>query len=257
MDIKKAVYDVSILSNKRIAEDLYTLEFESKELSAGLQPGQFFSIAVGGEPKQVTRIPLSPYETDAENNSVSTIYNVCGAGTSALSKMNEGDITGVLGPSGNGWDLSKQGANYLLISGGVGVAPILSAAHELKNFSAIVGSQTEHKLFGVSRLKALGAEQVIVTTDDGSAGTEGFTTDVLPQVLSSGSFDIILACGPEPMLSKIATIAHGKGISCQVSLERTMTCGFGACATCIVETKHGKVGACMKGPVFDAEEVIW
>ena len=63
--------------------------------------------------------------------------------------------------------------------------------------------------------------------------------------------------GPEPMMAKVAAAAAKAGVPCEVSLERMMSCGFGACSTCAVETTNGMKGACMCGPVFNAEEVVW
>ena len=82
----------------------------------------------------------------------------------------------------------------------------------------------------------------------------------LSRCLSSkkgGEFDYVAACGPEPMMAKVATAAAKAGVPCEVSLERMMSCGFGACSTCAVETTSGMKGACMCGPVFNAEEVVW
>ena len=94
-------------------------------------------------------------------------------------------------------------------------------------------------------------------TDDGSLGHHGFNTDLLESLLATYRFDYIATCGPEPMQRIVAEKARQHGIACEVSLERRMACGLGACLSCVVETTDGKKRACIDGPVFDAREVCW
>jgi dihydroorotate dehydrogenase electron transfer subunit len=97
-----------------------------------------------------------------------------------------------------------------------------------------------------------------ITTDDGTAGQKGFTTTALQELLAAGTpIDFIATCGPEPMLRIIARIAAEHNIPCQVSLERRMACGVGACLSCIVKTTNGQKRACIDGPVFNASDLIW
>jgi len=98
----------------------------------------------------------------------------------------------------------------------------------------------------------------MVTTDDGTAGMRGFSTQALSLLLAKGEYATIYTCGPEVMMRGVAAIAREAGIDCQVSMERMMSCAFGACGTCNVAMRAGGyASACMDGPVFDAEEVAW
>ena len=100
--------------------------------------------------------------------------------------------------------------------------------------------------------------QALATTDDGSFGIKGFTTDALRELLSQGEYDTVYTCGPQVMMRGIAAICREAGIKCQVSMERMMSCGFGACNTCNVLMADGTYkSCCMNGPIFDAEEVAW
>jgi dihydroorotate dehydrogenase electron transfer subunit len=113
-----------------------------------------------------------------------------------------------------------------------------------------------------SRLVARGlfeqvARRVEVATDDGTAGDRGFVTAPVERLLQSERFDIVYTCGPEPMQRIVASIAEKAGVPCQVSLERLMGCGIGACLSCVVTTTDGLKRACVDGPVFSAEEVVW
>ena len=97
-----------------------------------------------------------------------------------------------------------------------------------------------------------------MTTDDGTRGLRGFTTDGMVELMSRNGYSCVLTCGPEPMMAGVARLCHERGIACQVSMERMMTCGFGACSTCNVAMRRGGYAStCMDGPVFDAEEVAW
>jgi dihydroorotate dehydrogenase electron transfer subunit len=260
------IHQATIYSNEPVATGVYKMVFSAPALAKTMQPGQFFSIAVPGELKQQSRIPLSPsrVEPDAipfQGGTVETIYQIVGPGTRALSRMKPYDTTTVLGPGGHGWRLDGIEGDVLLVSGGVGIAPVISAARALKArgacFDAVVGARTESVLAGIRELEEQHVRELVVTTDDGTAGLHGFTTDGMAGLLETKTYSAVLTCGPEPMMKRIAAMSAEKGIPCQVSLERTMTCGFGACATCTVPTVAGPKGACMHGPVFDAEEVVW
>jgi dihydroorotate dehydrogenase electron transfer subunit len=96
-----------------------------------------------------------------------------------------------------------------------------------------------------------------VATDDGSAGDHGFVVAVSQRLLDSEQFDVVYTCGPEVMQSIVARQARDAGVACQVSLERLMACGIGACLSCVVTTNLGTKRACVDGPVFDAREVVW
>jgi dihydroorotate dehydrogenase electron transfer subunit len=101
------------------------------------------------------------------------------------------------------------------------------------------------------------ARRVEVATDDGSAGERGFVTIVSERLMEEGRPDVVYVCGPEVMARAVAAQAAKASVACQVSLERLMACGVGACLSCVVTTSSGRKRACVDGPVFDAEEVCW
>jgi dihydroorotate dehydrogenase electron transfer subunit len=101
------------------------------------------------------------------------------------------------------------------------------------------------------------ARRTEVATDDGSAGERGFVTAVTARLLAAEKFDVVYTCGPEVMERAVIAQCQERGVACQVSLERLMACGIGACLSCVVTTKSGLKRACVDGPVFDAEEVLF
>ena len=255
------VHDFTVVENERVARGIYRLVIEAPRLAAALKPGQFMSFAVPGDATQLIRIPVSYSKAEAEAGTVETYYAVVGDGTRRLSQMGPGSGSTVLGPGGNGWRVPKGSSRALVVAGGIGITPVVAAAEMLERagvaHDAVVGALTADKLCGIEALGANGCGEVRVTTDDGSAGTKGFVTAEVGPLLATGAYDLVLTCGPEPMMHAVASAAEEAGVACQVSVERMMTCGFGACNTCNVETTSGMMGACTAGPVFDARRIVW
>lgn len=250
-----------VVSNERIADGVFALVISAPDLARAIKPGQFVNIAVPGNAMSLLRIPLSFEVASADEGTVEIWYAVVGEGTERLSHMKPGDTSDLLGPGGHGWTVPEGCARALLVAGGIGVPPVLCLARELaaRNipFDVCLGAATAGKLVGEQAFRDLGAGEVSISTDDGSAGNAGFCTDPAAELLARGGYDYVATCGPEPMMAKVAAAADAAGVCCEASLERMMSCGFGACATCAVETTSGMKGACMCGPVFNAKEVVW
>lgn len=255
------IHDFTIVENVRVAEGVMCLTIEAPRLAKAIKPGQFMSFAVPGDTTQLIRIPLSYASADADAGTVTTFYAIVGDGTRRLATMPAGSTSTVLGPGGHGWKLPEGAGRVLVVAGGIGITPVIAAAEMAAaagaSVDAVVGALTANKLCGTDELEALGCGEVRVTTDDGTAGTKGFVTAEVGPMLGAGGYDVVLTCGPEPMMRAVAAQAQAAGVYCEVSLERMMTCGFGACNTCNVQTTDGMVGACMHGPVFDSRKVVW
>ena len=217
----KTVY--TIVSNEKIADGAYRMHL-SGDTGAITAPGQFIDISV---PELFLRRPISVCDWDG--GGLTVIYKTVGRGTDAMSKMRPGDALEALSGLGNGFDVSRCARRTAVIGGGVGTPPLLGLA---------------------KRLTAAGC-RTLVATADGSCGTKGFVTELLPQA----GFDSFCACGPLPMLR--ALCAALPDVPGQVSLEERMGCGFGACMGCTHKTKNGPKRVCKDGPVFDKEELIW
>ncbi len=254
-------YAFTVVSNEPCAQGLYRAVVSSPELAAALRPGQFVNIRVPNA-GQILRVPLSFAHADAEAGTIELVYATVGDATRALARMTPGESAPVLGPSGNAWPVEAGQGRSIVVAGGVGIAPVVACARELAaagvGFDAVVGAQTAARLWGTDVLSELGASTVAVTTDDGTAGVRGFTTDALRGLLAEGGYERVYTCGPQVMMAGVARICHEAGVSCLVSMERMMSCAFGACGTCNVSMAAGGYkSCCMDGPVFDAEEVAW
>lgn len=233
-----------------------------------LAPGQFVEVSVPGDASQVLRVPLSFSKADAAADAVRIEYAVVGDGTRRLSLMRRGDASTLVGPCGNGWWLPGGEGRSLLVAGGIGLPPVLATAEMLTRaglpFDAVVGAQRGSKLVGVDVDLLCGAAsgdpegRVVVCTDDGSLGRAGFTTGAMADLLAERIYETVFACGPTVMMAGVSRLAEEASVACQVSLERMMGCGFGACSCCNVAMRDGSSrSCCMDGPVFDAREVAW
>lgn len=139
----------------------------------------------------------------------------------------------------------------------MGLSPVLFYAAAMQGKAdVLMGGKTKGELFW-QELFTGKVQDIFCTTDDGSLGTKGFTTTLLPELLAKKDYDIVVACGPEIMMKGIAKIAKEHGVRCQVSLEKRMGCGLGACLSCSIDTTDGKrKKVCKDGPVFEAGEVF-
>jgi dihydroorotate dehydrogenase electron transfer subunit len=211
-----------------------------KEVSA--IPGQFVMVWIPG-------IDEKPMSLSYTTSRMGITVLVKGPFTKRLAEMREGDLLGIRGPYGRGFKIS--GDKLLLVGGGVGVAPIAplaeKAAEQDKDVTAVIGATTAEDLLFVDRIKRTGAE-VYISTDDGSAGTKGFTTDVTSNLLKEKSFDQCFACGPEIMMVKLLNQMKKKKIPTQLSLERYFKCGIGICGHCALD--YSGLRVCRDGPVF-------
>ena len=226
----------------------------------GLRGGQFLHVKCGDG--QLLRRPISVAiaNWDEPEDLVTLIFEVRGEGTKWLSRRRKGDKLNVLGPLGNGFDVSKEG-RYLLVGGGIGVPPLIEYAESPKwSGVAVLGYRTGAKAFPavISRFEE-NCERTYLCTDDGTLGRHGFVDGQVRDILAKdNNFTAILACGPKPMLKSVVKAAAEYGIPCQVSMEERMGCGVGACLVCAVPMKDGtRKPVCKDGPVFRAEEVDW
>ena len=241
-----------LIKNQQIAEGIFEWVVKNPQLSSIAQPGQFAHVAVPGK---TLRRPISICDADSET--LRLVFQVKGEGTEIMSQLKEGTMVDIIAPLGTGFTIEK-GKRYCFIGGGIGVPPMLYTAKATENPLVITGFRNKDLVILQDDFVICGAE-LVLTTDDGTAGIHGFVTDVLKEKINE--VDEICACGPMPMLRAIAQIAKDNGKPCQVSLEERMGCGVGACLVCACKVrKAGEeeyLHVCKNGPVFNAEEVVF
>lgn len=256
MTQKKKV-TAKVLSQKQIGEQIYDLWLETK-LAKNAHPGQFVGVYPHGESTLLPR-PISICETDKAKNRLRLVYRVAGKGTAEFSACKAGDQLDILGVLGNGFPVDKaKGKRVFLMGGGIGIPPMLELAKTMDEKKQILLGYRDKDLFLEEDLEKYG--DVYVATEDGSVGTKGNVMDIIRAY--SLRADMIMACGPMPMLRAIKKYAAENRIEAYLSLEERMACGVGACLGCVCNTTkkdaHSHVNnarICTEGPVFEAGEV--
>lgn len=256
MEQKKKV-KATVVSQNEIAEQIYDMWLET-DLAKDAHPGQFVAVYPKNAATLLPR-PISICETDKQRNRLRLVYRVAGSGTKEFSGYQAGDSIFILGILGNGFPLdAAKGKTVFLMGGGIGIPPMLQLAKELDAEKQIVVGYRNRELFLCEDLKQYG--NVYAATEDGSAGSKGNVMDAIRE--NKLQADMIMACGPMPMLRAIKKYAEENGIEAYISLEERMACGVGACLGCVCKTKevnhHSHVHnarICTDGPVFEAREV--
>ena len=277
-----SVHDCQILAHYQFEADQYIITLESKDIADSTRPGQFVHLSVSG--MLAMRRPISVMSVDIENGTFDLLYKIVGEGTKQLAERKIGDVLSVIGPIGNGFELTDHKIP-LLIGGGVGMPPMIAIAQEIKNSEyynpyVILGSEVPFP-FDTSPSSLIGLHSSkfhtmplleewrvpcgLASLQDYEGVFKGYVTDLAREFLDSLSTnDIkeveIFTCGPNAMLEAVSKLANEYNLPCQASLEEYMACAVGGCAGCVVEVKTENGSAmkrvCVDGPVFDAKTVF-
>ena len=257
--MRKYVLDLRVISVEQLSERYLLLVATNP---AGplpeMKPGQFAQLRIDESKETFLRRPISLHHVDYERNEVSFLIQKVGKGTASLGEKRPDSTLNAILPLGKGFTMpSSQEQKFLLVGGGVGIAPLLFMGAEIQKIGArptfLLGARSKSDLLRLDAYRAFG--DVYVTTEDGSEGEKGFVTQ--HSVLQKERFDNIAVCGPKPMMKAMASYAKETGTPCEVSLENMMACGLGACLCCVEDTKDGNVCVCKEGPVFNIEKLKW
>ncbi len=222
---------------------MFVVSMHAPEIASHVRAGQFVNL--GWQNGPLLRRPFSVYRVDGER--IEVVLKAVGVGTRELLAMRIGDHLSCLGPLGRGFDLAGGAKRAVLISGGLGVAPMPLAARDARaagmRLTWVHGARTAAELCSESE-----GDEVIWATDDGSRGARGTAVAAAPEG------DIVLACGPNRMLAAVAE----RWPNGQVAVETYMGCGTGVCLGCAVPLRQGGYDrACKEGPVYRAADVDW
>ena len=254
----------AILANRQVAQGIWCMSVQAAGIAQAALPGQFVHVRAANDPVQFLRMPFAVYDADPAAGLLDICYQVVGLGTRQLSELEPGQQLDLIGPIGNGWQVPSDTRHALLVGGGVGTPALNLLARQLLlggvTCDIAVGALTKGKLCCLEGFRASlerGSGSLAIATDDGSTGVAGFVTAVTDGLIASGAYDYVAVCGPLPMMRNAVRPALERGICCQVSMEKLMACGVGACLSCVVETTQGRRRCCVDGPVFGAAEVVW
>ncbi|AGC67659.1 dihydroorotate dehydrogenase B (NAD(+)), electron transfer subunit PyrK [Thermoclostridium stercorarium subsp. stercorarium DSM 8532] len=255
-------FNAVVVKNEKLAENIYLLRLKSEKISHNAAPGQFVNIKCCDGLDTYLRRPVSILRTHGPENTFDIAFMVRGKGTRILSCLKEGDAVDCIGPLGRGFTLPEKGERICVVGGGIGIFPLLYLLEKSAGAykAAFLGFRSGGLVvLGKDFEKA--ADQLIISTDDGSFGEKGPVTTPFLKYLEKERPDRVYTCGPAPMMIKVADACNERGIFCEVSMEQRMGCGIGACLVCVCRIKHNDDWAyeriCRDGPVFRAEEVIF
>jgi len=261
-------HEASVIANSRAgAYQIITLTAD--EIPKEFKPGQFVTLAIGGiSSGLILRRSFSIYQAHDRGvygGTIDIVVAAHGEGTKWISQLKRNDSVNIVGPLGKPFPIPKDPVSCVLIGGGYGSAPLFKLAEALRakgcRVDFILGAQTNEKLFGLLEARRLG-HNVLITTQDGSAGTQGLVTDVLSELIEKADSRVIYSCGPMPMLKAITEIAQKHQIYSFTAVEEAMACGIGVCMTCVLpvigdDGVTRMVRSCVEGPTFRGDRVRW
>ncbi|MBQ9414434.1 MAG: sulfide/dihydroorotate dehydrogenase-like FAD/NAD-binding protein [Clostridia bacterium] len=241
-----------------LSPNVFLMEIDAPLVAKKAEPGQFVILRIDeyGE-----RVPFTVADFDREHGTVTIIVQAVGKTTKDLSLLEAGDaVLDFAGPLGMPTPLDGL-HKVAVIGGGLGTAIAYPQAKKLKALGAevtvITGFRSQEYIILEKEMTAV-SDKLIVTTDDGSNGLQGFVTDRLKEELEAGErFDEVIAIGPLVMMRAVCALTKSYDIPTTVSMNPIMIDGTGMCGGCRVKVGGETRFACVDGPDFDGHQIDW
>ena len=246
-----------ILYKEQLSGSVYLMRILAPHIAQERQPGQFILLSINHDYGE--RIPLTIADTDLEEGSITIIFQTVGFTTKQLATLEVGDELAVLlGPLGRPTHVEKVG-RVVCVGGGVGIAPLHPIAKAFKaagnHLTCILGARNKELLIMEDRFKAF-ADEVVICTDDGTAGRKALVTEPLKEICSKpGNVQQVIAIGPPIMMKFCVEAVRPFDIPIVVSLNTIMVDGTGMCGGCRVTVGGETKFVCVDGPEFDGLKV--
>ncbi len=240
-------FDCAVISQEMVLPDVIKIVFHSPEIASSAKPGQFVQVEPSKGLFPVTRRPVTINRLT--DDGFELLFDVVGRGTELMSQKQPGDKVRILGPLGNGWDLTK-GKKWLLIGGGLGAAGFQFLKDSISDSVLLIGASSKDRVVSL--------ENSIVVTEDGSVGSKGLVTALITEE-NLANADSIAVCGPVVMMEAVWNAVPEKHRhKLQISTESRMGCGWAVCDGCSIPMSDGGYKKCCKeGPVFPGIEIDW
>jgi dihydroorotate dehydrogenase electron transfer subunit len=256
-----------IVAARKYSENLYKLEVFSPYICKNAMPAQFINVRCAGFDSNdpLLRRPFSIYEIDNRFNVFSILFIVKGKGTNYMANLKKGEILDFVGPLGNGFNIPENKNKFLLLGGGIGVAPLCLIAKNLtennKTVHFVAGFKDEtFYIWERDLIKILRDYRIF--SENGAFGEKGMPSEYIYDNLDTFKDCTFIVCGPTEMLKNIQSILKRKKISAMAIMEEKMACGIGTCMGCVlrIKNKNGDMQykkICTDGPIFDLMEVCF
>jgi ferredoxin/flavodoxin---NADP+ reductase len=253
-----------IIDKIELAKDIAQFDVEAPLIAKKAMAGQFVVIRVHEDGE---RVPLTIAGYDRKKGTIMLVAMRVGKSTALLAELNKGDdIVDVVGPLGNASEIEEFG-RVICVGGGVGIAPVLPIAKELKEAGSyvisVIGAKTKDMLILKDEMDAV-SDELHICTDDGSLGYKGFVSGFLEDYLEKNlvekdpkktNIERCVAIGPALMMASVAKVTKPFNLKTIVSLNSIMVDGTGMCGACRVAVGGKTKFVCVDGPEFDAHEV--
>ena len=257
-----------LIATRRVGA-YHHLTFVAPGIAELARPGHFVALSVGGPTTgNLLRRCFSIHRVTPSGTyggTVDIVVSAVGVGTEWITALRTHDTTSIIGPLGRPFPLPTDPLACVLVGGGYGSAPLFWLAAGLREGGGHVvrdrGGASASRLFGVVAARRA-ADGVTVCTDDGSAGHQGWVSEVLPDVITASRAEVVYGCGPMGMLESVTRIAAAHGAVAQVAVEEAMACGVGVCMTCVLPVRDPDgttrmARSCLEGPVFRGDRIRW
>ena len=247
----------TVLYKEKLSDDVYLMRIKNSLIAEERKAGQFIILQVDEEYGE--RIPLTIADADTSEESITIIFQVVGKTTSILSQLNVGDnLQGLLGPLGEPTHIENYG-RVVCVGGGIGVAPLHPIAEALKNagnhVTTIIGARNKDLVILEDKMRQL-SDELIICTDDGSAGRKALVTEPLKEICNSENKpNMVIAIGPPIMMKFCSLTTKEFDVQTMVSLNSIMIDGTGMCGGCRVSVGGKPKFVCVDGPEFDGHQV--
>jgi NAD(P)H-flavin reductase len=246
-----------IVDRRDFSDVTYLLQVHHPQMARAARPGQFVIVMARPESE---RIPLTIADFDRNAGTITLVVQAVGKTTKDMQRTCQAGtrLFGLVGPMGVPTALGDA-KKVVCVGGGLGVAPIFPQARGFKDKGAyvigILGFRTRALIFWEDKFRAC-CDEVILCTDDGSAGIKGFVSDGIRLAIEKHSdIDEVVAIGPPVMMRACAEATRPHGIHTVVSLNPIMVDGTGMCGGCRVKVGDQIKFACVDGPDFDGHLV--
>ena len=246
-----------IIKKVQFSEKVFLFEIEAPLIAKSRKAGNFVIVRVG---ENGERMPLTIADADIEKGTITIVVQEVGLSSTKLCNLNEGDfITDVVGPLGNPTHIEKFGT-VICAGGGVGVAPMLPIIKALKaagnRVLSVLAGRNKDLIILEDEVRK-NSDEVIIMTDDGSAGEKGVVTIGIEKLIQQEHIDKVFAIGPPIMMKFCCLLTQKYNIPTDVSLNTIMVDGTGMCGACRLTIGGKTKFVCIDGPEFDGALVDW